>query len=133
MGQARLLRISLAGNAVFSAISGAVMLFAPDAVSETLGWTGPDLWPLIGAGLWIFAADLLWQARRSRPVVWRAFVTILGDGCWVLATIALAFAFPSLMNATGWGLAIAVAVVVALFGLLQLGGLDRLQRADAVV
>ena len=38
-----------------------------ELVTDTLGWTGPELWPFIGAGLWIFAADLLWQARRARP------------------------------------------------------------------
>ena len=107
------------------------MLFAPGLVSDTLGWTGPQLWPLIGAGLWVFAADLLWQARRARPVPWRALLSSAGDGCWVLATIVLAVAYPALMNATGWGLAAAVAVIVALFGFLQLGGLDRLHRAAA--
>jgi uncharacterized membrane protein YesL len=131
MEQARLLRVALVGNALFSALSGGVMIVASGLVTDTLGWTGPELWPFIGAGLWIFAADLLWQARRARPVPWQALLSSVGDGCWVVATVGLALTYPSLMNATGWGLAAAVAVIVALFGFLQLGGLDRLNRAPA--
>ena len=131
MKRTRLLRLALVGNALFSAVSGGILMFAPGLVTEALGWTGPELWPLIGAGLWVFAADLLWQACRPQPVPWRALASSIGDGSWALATIVLGLTYPALMNTSGWVLATTVAVVVALFGFLQLKGLNRLDRIGA--
>jgi len=113
------LRLALKGNAAFSLTSAALMLLAGPTVA---GWLGLDaVWPLraIGVGLVLFAVDLLHQAKQPVLQRWRAYGASAGDLLWVVGTAMLLVGWPELLAPGGRTLAIAVAVIVFVFGSWQ--------------
>lgn len=122
------LRLALLGNAVFSAISATVLIIFPDRVGSLIGTSNHLLLVGIGIGLGIFSADLFHQASRHRMQTWRALYASLGDALWVLGTIILLIWFPNLVSDQGSVLLIAIALIVALFGALQLWGAGEAHR-----
>lgn len=105
------------------------MLFRPDLVGGWLGVNAPLLLQFIGAGLLLFAGDLVHQATRPRMASWRALPSSLADFGWVVGTAMLLVLFPALLSSTGTLLALAVAVLVLLLGIFQIVGIDRLHRS----
>lgn len=126
----RPLRNALIANAAFSAACGTAMLVAPDRIDAWLGLAAPLILQVIGAGLLLFAADLLHQATRPRLLTWRALYASVADLLWVISTLALLLIAPSLVSGTGAILMLAVAAVVLIFGLRQLQGIGIAHRAD---
>lgn len=120
----RSLRRALLGNALFSAISGSLILIAQPLVLSWLGLTGADIRP-IGAFLLLFAAYLAWMSRQRRlPRVLVAGV-IAGDWTWVLGSVALVVLKPALFSTMGLLLILDVAAVVLAFALWQSRGLKK--------
>ena len=123
-----LLRKALLGNALFSGVSGAVFLIFSGGVA---GWLEiPVMWPLwaVGAGLVLFAAELLYQATQRRLSLFRAVLGCGSDLAWVIASAALLLGWPNLMSEGGRVAVVTVAVVVASFAGLQSLGIARLRR-----
>ncbi len=114
------LRLALAANAVFSLSSALFMIFRPALVGEWLGIQAPLILQLVGIGLVIFAAELIYQATRQRVTTWRALLASVADFSWVAGTIVLLISFPQLFSSFGNGLVLAVAGVVLGFGAWQL-------------
>ena len=90
------------------------------------GVGAPWLLQGIGAGLLLFAGDLVFQATRPRVVPARALVASLGDFAWVLGSVALLVFVP--FSPLGAGLVAGVAGLVGAFGLAQLAGIERVYR-----
>lgn len=124
----RLLRFALLGNALFSTLSGLLLLLAPGTVGNWLGVEADWILRVLGAGLLGFALDLIHQATRSRMVSWRGLLSSLADLAWVLSTAGLLILTPGWFSPLGAGLLIAVASVVLVFGCLQFLGVKRLHQ-----
>jgi len=123
-----ILRAALSANAMFSAASGILMLLQPNLVASWLGIDALWLLQCIGAGLLLFAADLVHQATRARMASWRALLSSLADFGWVGGTVLLLLGFPSIFSPQGTIISLSVAALVLLFGILQLTGIHRLHR-----
>jgi len=125
----RPLRLALGGNALFSAFSGLLLLLLPDTLAQLLGISAPFLLPALGLGLLLFAADLLHQIHRPRLATWRALYASLSDFAWVLGSLLLLVFWPTAFAPEGLWLIAAVALLVGLFGALQLQGIRWAHRA----
>lgn len=127
----RLARLALRANAAFSFITGLSLLLFADPLSQLMGATWPLVFQVIGAGLLPFALAVALTAQRKPLRPMHVAVISIMDAIWVLGTLVLAVGWPTALNATGWLVAAAVAVVVDIFCLAQLVGLRRLtQNAD---
>lgn len=122
------LRLALAANAVFSLSSALFMLFRPALVGEWLGIQAPLILQLLGVGLAIFAAELIYQATRQRVATWRALLASVADFSWVAGSIVLLLAFPQLFSLSGNVLVLAVAGTVFGFGAWQLWAAERAHK-----
>jgi hypothetical protein len=124
------LRVALLANAVFSTLSGLLILFAEPRVLGWLGLQSLSIWP-IGAGLLLFAAYLFWMSRSSRIPPDQVKSVILGDWAWVAGTAVLLLIKAGLFSGFGIFLLVDVAAIVALFAYLQGRGLKIACRAAA--
>jgi hypothetical protein len=132
----RLLRRTLWGNAVFSVISGAVLVafatpFAAWATHAPLSVAGLDLailFELLGLGVVLFGAACAWAASRpSLPRGW-ARVILVADIAWVAASV-LVLALPASWTTAGMAGIVVVALIVADIAILEYLGLRRLNAA----
>jgi uncharacterized membrane protein len=121
---ATLLRRALGANALFSASTGLLLTGAPDWTAALLGDVASWILRLIGVGLLLFAAFLVWVARRPTPPAAYAMLATGADLGWVAGSAVL-LAFP-VLSTTGGGLVAGVAGVVLVFALLQGAGLRAL-------
>ena len=129
----RLLRRTLWGNAVFSVISGAVLVacatpFAGWATHEPLSVAGLDLaivFELLGLGVVLFGALCGWAAsRETLPRSW-AQVIFAADIAWVVGS-ALVLMLPAAWTTAGIAGIAVVALIVADLAVLEYLGLRRL-------
>ncbi len=122
------LRSALAGNAIFSALSGLVMVVGTGAVSGILG--GAEGWWLrvLGTGLVAFGVVVGLLARR-RPVGSIAAIAVTAaDVVWVLGSFAGVARWHDELGGEGTLVVLGVAAAVAGFAILQLRGLARYAR-----
>ncbi len=121
----RLLRTALLANAEFSLISGLVLAVFSGRIADWIG--APRLVVLlIGIGLVPWGAYLFIASRREvirRSDAWSA---IVGDDAWVTGTLVLVLGFPTALTSAGNAVAVAVAIVVAGFAVVQFIGLRRM-------
>ena len=132
----RLLRRTLWGNAIFSVISGAVLVafagpFAALATEAPLSVGGLDLaivFELLGVGVMVFGALAGWAAsRETLPRGW-ARTIFVADVAWVAGS-ALVLLLPAPWSAIGIAGILVVALIVADIAVLEYLGLRRLSAA----
>lgn len=132
----RLLRRTLWANAVFSVISGAVLVafagpFAALATDAPLSVGGLELatvFELLGLGVVAFGAIAGWAAsRETLPRTW-AQVIFVADVAWVAGS-ALVLLLPGSWSTLGIAGIVAVALIVADIAVLEYLGLRRLSAA----
>jgi hypothetical protein len=136
----RLLRRTLWGNAVFSVISGAVLVafagpFAAFATEAPLSVAGLDLaivFELLGLGVVAFGLIAGWAASREILPRGLARAIFAADIAWV-AVSALVLLLPAPWSAS-WSTAgiagiVVVALIVADIAVLEYLGLRRLNAA----
>lgn len=128
MDHSRPLRSALLANALFSTVSGVLMLASPARIGAVLGVDAPVVLQLTGLGLLVFAADLFHQSTRSRMATWRTLYASAGDFLWVAATLGGLLLFPDVLSYTGLRLVTVVAGIVLIFGVWQLWAIDRAHR-----
>jgi hypothetical protein len=121
------LRKALIGNALFSTLSGLVILFAQSWVLRILGLPRVNLL-ILGMGLIAFAATLVINARRQRVKTSDAWVAVWMDVAWVLGSYVLIFVVPFSMGGK-WVVGV-VAELVFLFAILQFVGIRRLRKSE---
>ena len=109
----RRLRMSLAGNAGFSVLSGLVFALGSSAVASAIGLLG-------------FAASIGWLASRPTIFLPVAMTLVWCELAWVAGTIPVVMA--GVLSGTGNIAAVAVAAVVLSFALLQYLGIRRVRR-----
>jgi hypothetical protein len=131
----RLLRRTLWGNAVFSAISGAALaLFAgpfaaaaSSAEVSVLGLGLPALLQLLGGGVIAFGGLCAWVARQPTLSRGLAQAIFAADIAWVLASV-LVLALPAAWTTAGVAGIVVLALIVADLAVLEYLGLRRLDR-----
>ena len=132
----RLLRRTLWGNAVFSVISGAVLVafatpFARLATETPVSLAGLELaivFELLGLGVVAFGAVCAWAAsREALPRSW-AQVIFVADIAWVAGS-ALVLLLPASWTTAGIAGIVVVALIVADIAVLEYLGLRRLSAA----
>ncbi len=124
----RLLRLSLAGNAVFSILSGLTFALGSSALASSFGLAPAWILLVVGIGLLGFAANVGWLASRPTIPLAGAMTIVFGDLAWVVGTIPLVMA--GVLNGTGNIAAGVIADVVLAFALLQYLGVRRVRRQD---
>ncbi|MFY7962097.1 MAG: hypothetical protein ACOVVK_18625 [Elsteraceae bacterium] len=100
------------------------------AAGPLAGWThlSPDLLRLAGVSLFPIAAFILAVAWRARPPAAGAWLVIIGNVGWVIASLGL-FAVEGISpSGFGYGFVIAQAALVAAFAALECIGLARIAR-----
>jgi len=117
------LSLILKGNAVFSALSGALLLGGSGTWQATLGL---ETWFLAVAGIALtsYGGLLRWLAGRPDVAAGALFATIM-DVVWVAGTAVVLIGFPTAMTGTGRVFLVAVSLVVAGFAEAQFLGLRR--------
>jgi uncharacterized membrane protein len=123
-----LLRRALLANALFSLATGLLLAGAPGWTAALLGDVAPWILLLIGVGLLLFAAFLVWVARRPASRAAYALLATGADLGWVAGSAVLLVLPGSTFSATGSGVVAGVAGVVGGFALLQGAGLRALTR-----
>jgi hypothetical protein len=127
--RACLLRKALLGNALFSAVSGLTILFAQGWVLRILGISNRVSLVILGIGLIVFAATLVVNALRQTVKTSDAWMAVLMDAAWVLASYVLIFVAPFSREGK-WVIGV-VAELVTLFAVLQFIGIRRIQKVSS--
>ena len=125
-----LLRRALRGNALFSMISGALILAINRALVQFLGLPNNTSLTPLGIGLLGYAAWLLWNARREKISIVDAWIAVILDMVWVVGSYALLFAVR--FSSGGKWAVVLVAELVFLFAVMQWLGLRRVSRSSQV-
>ena len=119
------LKTALLANAIFSSLSGIAILLFSNWLSQLMGIGNEFILPVIGSGLVLFAATIVYHATRASINLNQVKLIIAQDLAWVVGSlIVIVF---SLFNLTtiGYLLVGVVAVAVADFAWLQWIGLKR--------
>jgi len=113
------LRLVLRANATTSAAGGAIALVAASWVSRELGIDHVVLTRVLGAGLVLFALQVLMISRASEPrLLTESLFVSAGDAAWVIGSIVVILT--GVLSSTGNLVIGLVALGVADFGATQL-------------
>lgn len=123
MTNAKFLKNALIGNALFSIISGLVIIVENSYLQDLFGLVFP-FW-LIGAGLLPFAAWIVWIVRQENIDQQQVKMVVLADLMWVGGSVLLLITNLGITSIGNWIIA-GLAVIVADFALLQSIGLRKL-------
>jgi ABC-type multidrug transport system permease subunit len=126
--QQNLLRRALMGNALFSALSGLIVLIAHGWVSRLLGLQSSVPMLILGISLLGFAAMLVTNARRESLKLSDAWSAVLMDLAWVVGSYALLFVVP--FSSGGRWIVALVAELVLGFAVVQWLGIRRIKKAE---
>ena len=126
-----LLKKALIGNAVFSILSGAAILWANRWLVGFLGLSDKVSLAILGVSLIVYAAILWLNARRPKIRITDAWIAVAMDAVWVVGSYAVIFLVPFSV-AGKWVIALVAEVVLA-FALLQWLGIRRVRKSDQYV
>jgi len=120
----------LQGNALFSVISGALILAINRTLVEFLGLPSSASLTPLGIGLLVYAGWLLWNARREKIRIVDAWMAVALDIVWVVGSYGLLFVVR--FSSSGKWVVALVAEAVLLFAVMQFLGLRRVGRSRQV-
>jgi len=123
-----LLKKALAGNALFSVASGVVILLANRRLVRFLGLPDKVSLAILGVSLIVYAAILLFNARRPKIELTDAWVAVILDVIWVGGSYALILVVPFSVGGK-WVVALVAELVLA-FAILQLLGIRRIRKSE---
>jgi len=122
-----LLKKALRGNAVFSLLSGLVIMVANRWLVNILGVSARVSLGAIGFSLVVYAV-LLWLSTRQPHIkISSAWLAVIMDVLWVLGSGALVMVVP--FSSAGKWIVILVADLVLLFAILQWLGIRQVQKS----
>lgn len=114
-----MLRLVLRANAASCGLFGAIFVFFGPATSAFVGDPPVMLLQLLGIGLSLNAAALVWTSMRAKPDRFLVLAFALGDLIWVLATLVLLLGGLWISTPGGTAWATCVAAFVGACGALQ--------------
>jgi len=118
-------------NGIFSLSSGLVSLVWADPLAGLLGVPASLVLRVLGLGLLGYAGFLFWLAVQPTPSRRLALLVSFLDGGWVVGSgVLVLLASMPLTGAGRWTIG-GIALIVAMFGVLQVVGLARFQTKEA--
>src|SRR5229473_5079260 len=123
-----LLKKALASNAVFSVVSGVVILSADRWLVKFLGLPEKVSLAILGVSLIVYAAILWFNARRPKIKITDAWVAVIMDVIWVVGSYTLILVIPFSVGGK-WVVALLAEVVLA-FAILQWLGIRRVRKSE---
>jgi hypothetical protein len=124
----RFLRRSLQLDGVASGLCGAVLLFAAQPISTLFGLSTAGVARVVGGLLLVYAAALLWNARRLTVSRGETLLAVALNAAWVLGSLMVVVDGP--LTLIGNAAVAAVAAAVLGFAVLEVLGLRRLREAS---
>jgi hypothetical protein len=124
----RFLRRSLQLDGVASGLCGAVLLFAAQPISTLFGLSTSGVARIVGGLLLVYAAALLWNARRLTVSRGETLLAVALNAAWVLGSLMVVVDGP--LTLIGNAAVAAVAAAVLGFAVLEVLGLRRLREAS---
>lgn len=121
-----LLRNALTGNAVFSVLSGVIILFTNRSLVAFLGLPPNVNLALLGVSLIVYAVILWLSTRRPQIRITDAWVAIVMDAVWVLGSSTLIFVVPFSVGGK-WVVGLVAELVLA-FAIVQWLGLRKIRK-----
>ena len=123
-----LLKKALAGNAVFSGLSGLTILFGNRWLVRILGLPEKVSLAILGISLLVYAG-LLWRnARGPKIKITDAWVAVVMDALWVVGSYALILVIP--FSVTGKWVVALVAELVLAFAIWQWLGIRKIRKSE---
>ena len=122
-----LLKKALAGNAVFSVVSGVAILLANRWLVKFLGLPEDVSLTILGVGLIVYAAILWFNARRPKIKITDAWIAVIMDAVWVIGSYVLIFVVPFSVGGK-WVVALVAELVLA-FAVVQWLGIRKIRKA----
>jgi hypothetical protein len=120
----RLLRATLAVNAISSGLTGLVLALAAVPLAPLVGLAGPLPLVVFGVALVVFALRV-WAARREPMSLTRAGVILALDVAYVIASVVFLLDGPGVLSPLGRLLVAIMADIVAVFAAFEYAGLRR--------
>lgn len=120
-----MLQRTLQANACFSLFCGLVLALFSSNLAELLGTIPGWLLVALGIGLIAFAADVYWISRRLDKARSRALAIFWADVGWLVLTPIVLVSLSNYFSTLGIWLMIEIAVIVAIFALLEWVGIKR--------
>jgi hypothetical protein len=117
----------LAGNAVFSVVSGVAILFANRWLVKFLGLPEKVSLAILGVSLIVYAAILWSNARRPKIKITDAWIAVIMDAVWVIGSYVLIFVVPFSIGGK-WVVALVAELVLA-FAVVQWLGIRKIRKA----
>lgn len=117
------LQKALKVNAVFSGISGIILLLFKRYLAELFGTTNNNVFWIVGVILIYFSATIWYEIPKQRKpaVIW----IIIQDYAWVLGSIILLISNPFNLSQIGNIIIGIIALIVLSFGIHQMNCLKR--------
>jgi hypothetical protein len=122
-----LLKKALAGNALFSVVSGVAILFANRWLVKFLGLPAKASLAIVGVSLIVYAVILWFNARRRKIRITDAWIAVVMDAVWVLGSSVLIFVVP-FSSGGKWVVALVAELVLA-FAIVQWLGIRRIRKS----
>jgi hypothetical protein len=118
------LRGALAIDAIASGAMGIGLSAAPGLLAGLFSLPAALL-VYVGMFLIVYAAFVAWLALRQRPVSSLVWLVIIGNGIWVIASLALIASGWVAPSVLGYAFVIVQALAVGVFAELQFVGVRR--------
>lgn len=108
---------SLAANALFSSLSGIVLIVFNQTIANLFATANNTLFWMVGLALLFFAGTILYEIWKQRTL--GVLFIILLDVLWIIGSLILLLFQPFEISNTGEGMIAGVALVVCFMAVLQ--------------
>ncbi|MFW6096501.1 MAG: hypothetical protein ACOC9Z_00405 [Chloroflexota bacterium] len=125
-----LLQRVMRANALFSAISGAILVFTAPALARLMGIPWPLALTITGVLLLAYGPALWTLAGRADKVAWPGWLAVILDVLWVAGSAGLVFGGWLPLTTAGIWIIVVLADIVAVFAVLQFIGIRRLAASE---
>lgn len=120
------LQNSLFINAIFSGLSGIVLVVFNKIIASLFGASNTAVFWIIGLALIFFAATIIYEIKRQNPI--GVLLIIIQDFLWVIGSIVLLIFQPFEISITGNAIIAVVALVVLFMGMNQAKALGQIDN-----
>ncbi|HAS43411.1 MAG TPA: hypothetical protein DCS93_23225 [Microscillaceae bacterium] len=119
---------ALTANFLTSLLFGIILIFFQAQVAQLFGVTPHVVFPIIGAGLLLFALSIAIEIKKQRPLA--IFWISAQDALWVITSAVVLVWQPWPISAAGYWIIDGVAMLVLLFCVLQIKGLAQINTRN---
>ena len=125
------LKFALTFNAIFSLVTGLLLVTMPDYISQLFGVTHGASFFYLGLSLVLFSIIVLYVSRQRHIHILYALIISLLDLIWVLASLIILILDPLQFKMTGNVIIAAVALIVLSIAIMQLFGIAKVDQVKS--